>query len=112
MMTIKEKIRTELNGKTSMIIIYILGFAFTVSTTLFIVGKVTGTYQNKVDTLEKQTVPQINIKVDTAILNQSFANNKILNLLQELKDSIDASRYSQRSMEKDILRINKKLKIE
>jgi pyrimidine operon attenuation protein/uracil phosphoribosyltransferase len=65
-----------------------------------------------IKTLKDKDIPKVELKIDTHISDQKTYESDLIKALRSLSDTLIAMRYDQKSMQKDLSRINKKLKID
>jgi len=102
------KISNFANGKLLTVIIPLIGSILTFVVVMYTVGQNTGKYTEKVDTLEKTTVPKLEVKVDT---NEAKREMDMKELRAYFK-AIDSTLTDIRYIKKDVKIIKKKLKID
>ena len=112
------KLEKWINGKFITLIITILGAVLTFAITMYTVGQQTGQYKEKVDTLEKTTVPHLDKKIDTNMAKIESNTAKIEEYMKEIRGyfkNIDSTqierKYIQIDINKRVKKIEKKLKL-
>ena len=106
------KVSNFTNGKSLTVIITVLGSILTFAVTMYTVGQNTGQYKEKVDTLEKTTVPELKVKVDTNEAKRELDMKELRAFFKTIDSALTDIRYDQRDIKKDVSVVKKKLKIE
>lgn len=106
------KISNCTNGKSLIVIITIIGSLLTFTITILTVGQQTGKYTEKVDTLEKSTIPDLKKAVDTNETKRELDMKELRAFFKTIDSTLMDIRYDQRDLKKDVSVVKKKLKIE
>jgi len=106
------KISNFANGKLLTVIIPLIGSLLTFVVIMYTVGQQTGKYTEKVDTLEKSTIPELKKTVDTNEAKRELDMKELRAFFKTIDSTLMDIRYDQKDIKKDVSVVKKKLKIE